>query len=118
MKTQSLVDHDTEEICSLRTKVERKSDAKHVITYTTDIIAIRDCISYGRYKITKSDDGKSYNLQFEWKEQWGYNFSKPFTAFEFVEFIEDYLLFEKLQAILLVISMTEMLMAPKPVFFL
>jgi hypothetical protein len=111
MKTQNIQHYDLEGLCSLDTKVESGSDEKGVITtYVTDIKAIRDCIAHAHHKIRKSDDGRSYILEFEWKQPRRYNFYKSFLASEFLGHTEEYIFFEELQGILLVIAMCEVLM--------
>lgn len=108
---QDLSGYDLDQICSLEDKVETGSDKKTgVITgYTTDITAIRTCIAHGRYKIRKSSE-VSYTLEFEWKQEHGWNFYKRFTAFEFLDHTEKYIFFEEMQATLLIIAMCEGLM--------
>lgn len=109
VKSLNLSGYDIEEMCSIDTKVEHISNAKQGIKYTTDINAMRDCISHGYYTTMKANDG-SYNLKLEWIETGRYNFSKTFTATDFFKFIQEYVLFEMLQGILLTIGMSEVLM--------
>jgi hypothetical protein len=102
---QSIQNYDIEENCSLEFKVERGSDDNGVVTkYATDITAIRDCIAHTHYKIEKGTYG-SYKLEFEWKQPRGWNFYKSFSAKEFLGRTEEYILFEELQGVLLVIAM-------------
>ena len=109
VKSLNLSGYDIEELCSIDTKVEHSSNAKQGIKYTTDISAMRDCVSHGYYNTVKINDG-GYNLKLEWIEKGGYNFSKTFTATAFFKFIQEYILFEMLQGILFTIGMSEVLM--------
>jgi hypothetical protein len=104
---QGIQNFDIEENCSLDTKVQTASDQNGVATeYVTDITAIRICIAHAHHNLRKGNDGK-YALEFEWKQPRGWNFSKTFSAKEFLGHAEKYILFEELQGILLVIAMCE-----------
>ena len=90
--------------------MERGSDEKGIITeYVTDITAIRHCIAHAHYKIRKSNDG-SLCVGIRMETATRVDFLQEVFLSEFLGHTEEYILFEELQGILLVIAMCEELM--------
>ena len=100
---------DLEEVLSVDTKVPHGSNSNGP-KYETDVHAVRDCISHYKYAISKDEKTGKNCIKFEWIEQGGYNFSRSFAGSEFVHFFKEYFLFQKLQGLLLIITMHEVLM--------
>jgi hypothetical protein len=103
IETLKLKDLDIEELCSIHSKIGRRT--KNGINYESDVEAIRNCIAHPYYEIKRKNEG-GYVIRFE-KHEDGYDFVKEFADIQLIEFFNDYLLLERLQTLMMHVSLVE-----------